>query len=64
MFVGSLALLIFNKLTCFVFFCNKQALTSRLDQGSKNGHKMMRRFLKCVQTHDLRLNADAVARRS
>jgi hypothetical protein len=61
-FVRPLALLIFNNLTCFVCFCNKQAFTSRLDRGSKNGHEMMRRILKCVRTHDLRSNADAVAR--
>jgi hypothetical protein len=41
-FVRPLALLIFNNLTCFVCFCNKQAFTSRLDRGSKNGHEMMK----------------------
>jgi hypothetical protein len=43
MFVRPLALLIFNYLTCFVCFCNKQAFTSRLDRGSKNGHEMMKK---------------------
>jgi hypothetical protein len=42
-FVRPLALLIFNYLTCFVCFCNKQAFTSRLDQGRKNGHEMMKK---------------------
>jgi hypothetical protein len=42
-FVRPLALLIFNNLTCFVCFCNKQAFTSRLDRGSKNGHEMMKK---------------------
>jgi hypothetical protein len=42
-FVRPLALLIFNCLTCFVCFCNKQAFTSRLDRGSKNGHEMMKK---------------------
>jgi hypothetical protein len=55
-FVRPLALLIFNYLTCFVCFCNKQAFTSRLDRGSKNGHEMMKKNPK------VRLNADAVAR--
>jgi hypothetical protein len=41
-FVRPLALLIFNNLTCFVCFCNKQAFTSHLDRGSKNGHEMMK----------------------
>jgi hypothetical protein len=30
----------------------------------KNGHEMMRRFQKCVRTHGMRSNVDAVARRA
>jgi hypothetical protein len=39
MFVRPLALLIFNNFTCFIFFCNKQALTSHLDRRSKTDMK-------------------------
>jgi hypothetical protein len=45
-------------------FCNKQALTSCLDRGSKNEHELRRRFQKCVRTHGMRSNVDAVARRA
>jgi hypothetical protein len=64
MFVRPLALLIFNNLTLFCVFCNKQALTSCLDRGSKNEHEMRRRFQKCVRTHGMRSNVDAVARKA
>jgi hypothetical protein len=50
-FVRPLALLIFNYLTYFVCFCNKQAFTSRLDRGSKNGHELM------MKNPEVRLNA-------
>jgi ATP/ADP translocase len=45
-------------------FCFNQVLTSRIDRGSKNGHEMMRRVLKCVRTQCLRTNAVQSARAS
>jgi hypothetical protein len=63
-FVRPLALLIFNNLTCFVCFCNKQAFTSRLDRGSKNGHEMMMKNLEVRSNAMLRTNAVQSARAS
>jgi hypothetical protein len=63
MFVRPLVLLIFDNFTCFVCFVINRALHHVLIEGA-NGHEMMRRFLKCVRTHDLLSNADEVTRRA
>jgi hypothetical protein len=49
--------------TCFVCFVINRPLHHVLIEEA-NGHEVMRRYLKCVRTHGLRSNADAVARRA
>jgi hypothetical protein len=49
--------------TCFVCFVINRPLHHVLIEEA-NGYEVMRRYLKCVQTHGLRSNADAGARRA
>jgi hypothetical protein len=48
--------------TCFVCFVINRPLHHVLIEEA-NGYEVMRRYLKCVRTHGLRSNTDAVARR-